>query len=185
MACCVALAIVLACIRTAKARVLGREPVEDLFPPAAAWSSERDALRPQREVRPAAVGAAIGRHLAATVLAYALLIHLLAATHLAHVASDGFGGWVVRDAVFVAVAFALLILGRRRTATGSALAGAGVLWFALGVIDMHVFAEFKFSSVPLVLDAAFHLSGWWLAVVAAGVTVVQRRQDPILIGAVA
>lgn len=185
MACCVALAIVLASLRTVGARVLGREPVEELFPPAATWRSGRDVVRAPREVRPAAVGTAIGRPLAATVLVYALLIHVLAGTNLAEVAVAGIGGWVARDAVLVAAAFAVLILGRRRTDTAPALVGVGALWFVLGLLDMHALAAFEFNAVPLVLDVAFHLSGWWLAIAAAAVAVVQRRQDALPIGATA
>ena len=185
MACCAALAIVLAFMRTAWARVLGRDPVQETFPPAAIWRSGRDVRRPIREVPAPIAGTAIGRPLAATLFAYALLIHLLASAGLAHVDPSEIGGWVVRDAALGAVALGLLVLGRRRTATAVALVGVGALWFALGVVDMHVLTGFEFHAVPLVLDAAFHLSGWWLAVAAAGVAFVQRRQDVVTIGAVA
>ena len=183
MACCAALAIVLALVRTAWARILGRQPGEEVFPPAATWRSGRAVGRPRIEADPTAVGTAIGRPLAATVLAYALFIHLLAATDLAQVDPSGYVGWVVRDAVLAALAIGLLILGRHRMATASALVAVGALWFALGVVDMHVLAAFEFSAVPLALDAAFHLSGWWLAVAAAGVAVEQRRHEAVPIGA--
>ena len=185
MACCAALAMVLAFVRTAWARVLGRGPVEDMFPPAGTWRSSRDFARPTREVPIAVAGSAIGRSLAATVVAYLLLIHLLVAMGLGQVAQSGIGGWVARDAALAAVALGLLAVGRRRTAVASGLVGVGALWFALGVIDMHVFYGFEFRAVPLALDVAFHLSGWWLAVAAAGVALVQRRQDVVPIGAVA
>lgn len=185
MACCAALAIVLAVLRTAWARVLGSDPVEETFPPAAAWRSGRDVVRPIREVSAPITGTAIGRPLAATVLAYALLIHLLASAGLARVETAGIGGWLLRDAALAAAMTAVLVLGRRRTATALALVGVGALWFALGVVDMHVLSGFEFQAVPLVLDAAFHLSGWWLAVAAAGVAFVQRRQDVVPIGAAA
>ena len=185
MACCAALTIVLAFVRTAWARVLGRGPVEDMFPPAGTWRSSRDFARPTREVPVAVAGSAIGRPLAVTVLAYLLLTHLLVAMDLAQVGQSGIGGWVARDAALAAVALGLLVVGRRRTAVASGLVGVGALWFALGVIDMHVFDGFEFRAVPLALDAAFHLSGWWLAVAAAGVALVQRRQDVVPIGAVA
>ena len=185
MACCAALAIVLAFVRTIWARVLGRGPVEETFPPAAMWRSGRDVGRPMLEVSASIAGTATGRPLAATVLAYGLLIHVLASAGLARVEPAGIGSWVVRDGALVAVAIGLLILCRRRTATAPALACVGALWFALGVVDMHVLTGFEFHAVPLVLDAAFHLSGWWLAVAAAGVAFVQRRQDVVPIGAVA
>jgi hypothetical protein len=185
MACCAALAIVLAVMRTGWAWILGRGAVEETFPPAAAWRSGREVGSPIREVSAPFAGTAIGRPLAATVLAYALLIHLLASAGLAQVDPPDIGGWVVRDAALVALALALLVLGRRRTATALALVGVGALWFGLGVVDMHVLSGFEFHAVPLVLDAAFHLSGWWLAVAAAGVALVQRRQDVVPIGAVA
>jgi hypothetical protein len=57
-----------------------------------------------------------------------------------------------------------------------------VVWFVLGVIDMHVIGGFEFRAIPPVLDLAFHLSGWWLAVAAAGVAVVQRRQRAFPMG---
>ena len=123
--------------------------------------------------------------MAAAVLAYALLIHLLVGSGLARVEPTGVASWVVRDAVLGVVAIGLLILGRHRMATASALVVVGALWFALGVIDMHIFAGFEFRAVPLVFDVAFHLSGWWVAVAAAGVALVQRRQDLVPIGAVA
>ena len=185
MACCAALAIILAFVRTAWARVLGRDPVEEAFPPAATWRSGRDFGRPGPEVAAPIAGTAIGRSLATTVLAYALLIHLLASAGLAQVHSSEIGGWVVRDSALAAVAVGFLVLGRRRTVTAPTLVGVGALWFALGVVDMHVLTGFEFHAVPFVLDAAFHLSGWWLAVAAAGVAVVQRRQDVTPIGAVA
>jgi len=185
MACCAALAIVLAAMRTGRAWILGRGPVEETFPPAAAWRSGRDLGRPIHDVSAPIAGTAIGRPLAATVLAYALLIHLLASAGLAEVDPPENGGWVVRDAALVAVALGLLVLGRRRTATAPALVGVGALWFALGVVDMHVLTGFEFHAVPLVLDAAFHLSGWWLAVASAGVALVQRRQDVVPIGVAA
>ena len=185
MACCAALAIILAFVRTAWGWVLGRGPVEETFPPAAIWRSGRDPKAPIREASAAVDAMPIGRPLAATMLAYGLLIHLLALTGMAQVQPAGIGGWVIRDAVVAAVLLSLLVLGRRRTATATALVGVGALWFALGVIDMHVFDGFEFHAVPLVLDAVFHLSGWWLAVAAAGVAVVQRRQDVTPIGAVA
>ena len=185
MACCAALAIVLAIVRTGWSRVLGRDPVEETFPPAAAWRSGRDVGRRIRAVPAPIAGTLIGRPLAVTVLAYALLIHLLASAGLARVEPVGISGWVVRDAALVALAVGLLVLGRRRTATAVALVGVGALWFALGVVDMHVVTGFEFHAVPLVLDAAFHLSGWWLAVAATGVAFVQRRQDVVRIGAVA
>ena len=176
MACCAALAIVVAGLRTIWARMLGRDPVEETFPPAAAWRSGRDVVRPNREVCAPVVGTAIGRPLAATVFAYALLIHLLASAGLARIETAGIGGWFVRDAALAAVMAAVLVLGRRRTATALALVGVGALWFALGVIDMHIFAGFEFQAGLLALDAGFHLSGWWLAMAAAGAAVAQRRQ---------
>lgn len=185
MACCAALALVLAFVRTAWARVLGRDPAEDKFPPAASWRSGRAIVRPIREEPAAVAGPVIGRALAATVLAYLLLTHLLVALDLARIALPGIGGWAARDAAFAAVATGFLVLGRHRAATAPALVGVGALWFALGVIDMHVFAGFEFGAGALALDAAFHLSGWWLAVAATGVAVVQRRQDNIPIGVVA
>jgi hypothetical protein len=185
MACCAALAIVLAFVRMVWARVLGRGPVEELFPPAAAWRSGSSMMRPTPSVPAAHKGTAIGRPLMVTVLAYILLIHLLAASGLAQVDPVGSVGWIVRDAVLAVVAFGLLLAGRRRVATAPALVGVGALWFALGVLDMHLFAGFEFDAIPLVLDTAFHLSGWWLAMAAAGVAVVQRRQETLLIGVTA
>jgi len=185
MACCAALAIVLAFLRTVWSRMLGRAPAEDIFPPAATWRSSRDLGRPTRQVPVAVIGPAIGRPLAATVLAYALLVHLFVAMDMAQVDQSGISGWVARDVVLAAVAIGLLLLGRHRMAVAPALVGVGAVWFALGVIDMHVFTGFEVRAVPLVLDVAFHLSGWWLAVAAAGVALVQRRQGIVSIGALA
>jgi len=136
-------------------------------------------------MRSAVTGTPIGRPLAATVLAYALLIHLLVGTGLAQVDPSGIRGWVVRDAVLAAVGIGLVVLGSHRTSTATALMDVGALWFGLGLVDMHAFAGFEFTAVPLVLDVAFHLSGWWLAIAAAGVAVVQRRQEALPIGAAA
>jgi hypothetical protein len=185
MACCAALAFVLAAVRTSWSRLLGRPPMEDLFPPAATWQSGRDLARPLRATPVTTVGTPLGRPLAATVFAYAVLIHLLVATGLARVEPAELAGWAVRDGVLAAAAIGLLELGRRRTATAPALVGVGVVWFLLGILDMHVFAGFEFRPVPLVLDLAFHLSGWWLAIAAAGIALVQRRQNVIPIGAAA
>lgn len=185
MACCAALAIVLAFVRTVWARALGREPVEELFPPAASWSSGSSIARPTPSASEARTGTAIGHPLVATVLAYILLIHVLTASGLVQVNPSGILGWIVRDAVLAVVAVGLLLRGRRRVATAPALVAVGALWFALGVIDMHLFAGFEFASVPLALDAAFHLSGWWLAIAAAGVAVAQRHEETFPIGATA
>lgn len=185
MACCAALAIVLAFVRAMWARVLGREPMQELFPPAASWSSGSSIARPTPSASEARRGTAIGRLLGATVLAYVLLIHVLAASGLAQVNQPGSVGWIGRDAVLAVVAVGLLLLGRRRVATAPALVAVGALWFALGVIDMHLFAGFEFASIPLALDAAFHLSGWWLAISAGGVALVQRREETFPIGATA
>jgi hypothetical protein len=181
MACCAALAVVFAVVRGAWARILGRGPVEEMFPPAATWRPGVDAVEP-RDASAAVTGTVIGGPLAATVLAYALLVHLLVSTGLAQIDSSG---WFVRDAVLTAIAVSLLVLGRRRTATASALVGVGALWFALGVTDMHVFGGFEFRAVPPALDAAFHLSGWWLIVAAAGVSVAQRRAHIVPVGSAA
>jgi hypothetical protein len=185
MACCAALAFVLAFVRTAWGRLLGRAPVEDLFPPAATWRSGGELGRPSSAIPALGAARAIGRPLAATVLAYAVLVHLLAAAGLARVEPTGLAGWVVRDSILAAAALGLVVLGRRRTAPAPALVGVGALWFLLGILDMHVLAGFEFRTVPLVLDAAFHLSGWWLAIAATAIVLVQRRQNVIPIGAAA
>jgi hypothetical protein len=185
MACCAALAVVLAALRTAWARILGRDPVEEAFPPAATWRSGQDAGQTVRTVTAGNTGLVIGGPLATTALAYALLTHLLVTTGLATIEPTGAAGWYARDAVLAAFAVSLLVLGRRRTATASALVSVGAVWFALGVIDMHVFGGFEFRAVPLALDAAFHLSGWWLMVAAAGVAVGQRRAAVVSVGSAA
>ncbi|HUP99817.1 MAG TPA: hypothetical protein VM093_05095 [Aeromicrobium sp.] len=153
-----------------------------MFPLAATWRPGADAVEPVRDASAAVVGTVIGGPLAATVLAYALLVHLLVSTGLAQIDPSG---WIERDALLAAVAVGLLVFGRRRTATASALVGVGALWFALGVTDMHVFGGFEFRAVPLALDAAFHLSGWWLLIAAAGVSVAQRRADIVPAGSAA
>jgi hypothetical protein len=184
MACCAALAVVFAAMRAAWARILGRGPVEEMFPPAATWRPGAGAVEP-RDASAAVAGTVIGGPLAATVLAYAVLVHLLVSTGLAQIDPSGTAGWIVRDAVLAAVAAGLLVFGRRRTAMASAWVGVGALWFGLGVTDMHVLGGFEFRTVPLVVDAAFHLSGWWLLVAAAGVAVAQRRADIVPAGSAA
>ena len=184
MACCAALAIVFAAVRAAWSRLTGRELVDGAFPPAATWGANRGVVSSVRESLDPPPGISLGPALGATVLAYGSLIHLLAATGFAHVQPSGDVGWLVRDAVLGTVIVGLLAI-RRRTATASTLVGVGALWFALGAVDMHVLGGFEFRSVPLVLDAAFHLSGWWLMVAAAGVVIVQRRQLTLPVGSVA
>lgn len=183
MACCAALAIVLAAVRAAWSRLTGRELVDGAFPPAATWGANREASSTREPLGPTP-GISLGPVFGATVLAYGSLIHLLAATGLAHVQPSGNAGWLVRDAVLGAAIVGLLAV-RRRTAMASALVGVGALWFALGAVDMHVLGAFEFRAVPLVLDTAFHLSGWWLMVAAAGVAIVQRRQVMLPVGSVA
>jgi hypothetical protein len=184
MACCAALAIVLAAVRAAWSRLSGRELVDGAFPPAATWAANRGTAASAREQLDPPPGTLLGLALGATVLAYGALIHLLAATDFAHVQTSGTAGWFVRDAV-LGVAIVGLLTVRRRIATPSALVGVGALWFALGVVDMHLLGAFEFRAVPLVLDTAFHLSGWWLMVAAAGVAIVQRRQVMLPVGSVA
>ncbi len=181
MACCAAIAFVFAVVRTVWSRILGRDPVEAGFPPGATWRAGA-AASPVTQFG-AVVGTSLGGPLAATVLAYALLVHVLVAVGVAELASAS--GWLGRDAVLGGVALALLSAGRRRMPTASMLVSAGLLWFGLGVIDMHVFSAFEFRTVPLALDLAFHLSGWWLAIAAAGIVVVQRRTDPFPLGDIA
>lgn len=44
---------------------------------------------------------------------------------------------------------------------------AGLAWFALGLVGMHVLGWFSWAQESLLTDTAFHASGLWLA--AAGV----------------
>ncbi len=175
MACCAALAIVLAAVRAAWSRLTGHELVDGAFPPAATWGANHGAAASAPEQLDPPPGMSLGPAFGATVLAYGSLIHLFAATELAHVQASGNAGWLVRDAVLGVASVGLLAV-RRRTATASALVCVGALWFALGAVDMHLLEAFEFRAVPLVLDAAFHLSGWWLIAAAASVAIVQRRQ---------
>ena len=174
MACCAAVAIVLAAVRAAWSRLTGRELVDGAFPPAARWSAGRAAEPPSREPLDPVHRISLGPALGATVLAYGLLIHLLAATGLAYAATSG-ASWFARDAVLGVVVVSLLAV-RRRTTTASALVAVGAVWFALGAVDMHALGGFEFRAIPVVFDIAFHLSGWWLMVAAAGIAIVQRRQ---------
>ena len=121
MACCAALAFALAFVRTAWGRLLGRAPAEDVFPPAATWRSGAEVRRSPRVIPAVDAGTAIGRPLAATVFAYAVLAHLLVAAGLTRVEPSGVAGWAMRDSVLAAAAIGLLLLGRRRTATAPAL----------------------------------------------------------------
>jgi hypothetical protein len=178
MACCAAIAFVFAVVRTAWSRILGRGPVAEEFPPGATWRAATvvaPAAAPKAVVR-----ASLGGTLAVTVLAYGLLVHLLVAAGLAELGSVG--GWLLRDAVLGCVALILMLVGRGRAPTASVLVAAGLLWFAVGVADMHAFSAFEFRTVPLALDLAFHLSGWWLAIAAAAIVVVQRRTDTFPLG---
>jgi hypothetical protein len=177
MACCAALAIVLAGLRSAWALLTGGGPVEDGFPPPASWGVGRDApatIRPEARAR---AGMTLGPILGTTVLGYGALVHVLAATGLARVEPS----WLVRDAVLGVTMIALLAV-RRAVPTTTALMLAGGLWFVLGAVDMHVLGRFEFDAVPLALDAAFHLSGAWLAVAAAAVAVAQRRPSALPMG---
>ena len=184
MACCAALAIVFAAVRTAWGWLLGRAPAVDAFPPGAQWGT---TARPEPTLSLAAgtqPGVQIGRPLAATVIVYGLLLHVLASSGLADVQAVAGVGWLPRDAGLAVVAVGVLALGRRFMSPASALVGVGALWFSLGVVDMHLLGGFEFQAAPVALDAAFHLSGWWLMVAAGAVAALQRRQDTVLLGTV-
>ena len=180
MACCVAIACVFAAVRAAWAWILGRNPVGEVFPPAATWRSGRAAGMPARDTSSSTSGLVaeipVGHPLAAAVVVYALLVHLLVATG----AARNVDSWLTRDAVLLGLATVLIGVARRPMSMPSALVCVGALWFALGMVDMHVLSGVEIPS--LIVDAAFHLSGWWLAVAAAGVLVVERRAESVPVG---
>ena len=184
MACCVAIACVVAAVRAAWAWILGRDPVEEVFPPAATWRSGRVAGMPAPNTSFPTSGpiaeTPIGRPLAATVVVYALLIHLLVATGAARIDESMPGGWLARDAVLLGLAVVLMGVASRPMSMPSALVCVGAFWFVLGMVDMHVASGVEIPS--LIVDAAFHLSGWWLAVAAAGVLIVERRAETTPLG---
>ncbi|HJR90247.1 MAG TPA: hypothetical protein VJ782_08850 [Aeromicrobium sp.] len=179
-----AIACVVAAVRAAWAWILGRDPAEEVFPPAATWRSGRVAGMPAPNTSFPTSGpiaeTPIGRPLAATVVVYALLIHLLVATGAARIDESMPGGWLARDAVLLGLAVVLMGVASRPMSMPSALVCVGAFWFVLGMVDMHVASGVEIPS--LIVDAAFHLSGWWLAVAAAGVLIVERRAETTPLG---
>jgi len=74
-------------------------------------------------------------------------------------------------------ALALDLPAVRATSTtrsaGRALVGAGLAWFALGVVGMHVFGWFAWAEGSLLTDTAFHSSGLWAAATGAALMAVK------------
>ena len=56
---------------------------------------------------------------------------------------------------------------------GGTLVTAGLAWFAVGLVGMHVLGWFTWAEGSMLSDAAFHSSGLWLA--AAGGAVLAVR----------
>lgn len=193
MLCCIAVAFVIGSIRQGWRTVTLRGEASSTTPlPPPARRPQPGAAplapppRPQRTRRESDVltparAALELRFAAAGIVLYAGAVAVL----LAFGAADGgaaAAGWVMRDALLVAlVVIALLVArswagsepsphGRERLAC--ALMGAGAVWLELGILDQHFFGLFEIAHGSLAWDAVFHgggaaafVAGWALLVV--------------------
>lgn len=55
----------------------------------------------------------------------------------------------------------------------TALVVAGLAWFVVGVVGMHVLGWFAWAEGSLLTDTAFHSSGLWAAAVGAALLAVK------------
>jgi hypothetical protein len=77
--------------------------------------------------------------------------------------------WLARD-IILALILAILLI----RPSGS-LISAGLLWFALGVADMHVFGLITLPHDRWLIDVIFHASGIWVATAALALLAWRKR----------
>lgn len=69
------------------------------------------------------------------------------------------------------------VVQRRRDArqVGHQLVVVGLLWFAFGMVGMHLFGWFDWAHASVLADVVFHASGIWVATAGLAVIAFQRR----------
>ncbi len=108
--------------------------------------------------------------------------------------------WLMRDALFVLLMAASLLVARHwsygrsplagRERLACALMGVGAIWLELGILDQHLFGLFAIAHGSLAWDLAFHgigmlafLAGWALLLTATSVAPASTIKGPHLRGA--
>lgn len=207
MLCCIAVAFVIGVVRQGwRSLTFTDEPGPAApLPPRARRPQPGAALAPvdappatrsrwESDVLTRARAALELRFAAAGIVLYAGAVALL----LAVGAADGgaaAAGWVMRDALLVALAVAALLVARSwrgsepsphgRERLACALMGAGAVWLELGILDQHLFGLFEIAHGSLAWDAVFHgggaaafVAGWALLVIDDGVRRQAWRHPP-------
>ena len=64
---------------------------------------------------------------------------------------------------------------RKRPRFGATVVFAGITWFLLGIVGMHVLGWFAWAQTSALLDVAFHSSGLWVAALGASLVMLQRQ----------
>lgn len=168
MGCCLAVAFLMSLVRRVWITVAPRSAVRSApFATPAVRMGPNPAARPtprvvipesqQRTARP--------RILAATLLAYVATVQALA---WLDVMVDAGRPWLARDITLALILAAVLIR------PAGSLISAGLLWFALGVADMHLFGVVALPHSQWLVDVVFHASGIWVA--TAGVALLTWRK---------
>ncbi len=172
MGCCLAVAFLMSLVRRAWITVVPRSAVESApFAPAAARPGPNPAASPMpRVVTPEPrQREAKRRILAATLLAYVAAVEALV---WLDVMVDSGRTWLVRDLTLALILAALLIR------PAGSMVSAGLLWFALGVADMHLFDVIALPHDRWLIDVAFHASGFWVATSGVALLWWRKRATP-------
>jgi hypothetical protein len=181
MLCCLVAGSLMAMVFRFRMWLTRRRPGSlDLFAPPARRSARGEPLATHVPAPPRSPRGRDHRTLcasAAGVLIYVVLTAGLLRTGLAHSMADT-TTWAERTTVWLAIATALSALAWRRSVGrrsspvplrehfGCALAGIGVVWFALGVADIHLFRAFALGpqsahAAHAAMLAHHHGSLWW------------------------
>lgn len=177
MLCCLVAGSVMAVVFRIRLWLTRRRPRSlDQFAPPARRSAAGEALPPRAPTNPRTPSGRGHRALsaiAAGMLSYLAVIAGLLSTGLAHSTADT-TMWAVRTTLWLTAAATLCplawrqSLGRQtraitvRERVGGALAGIGLAWFVLGVVDMHLFGAFALGAHSAHgAMTAHHVSTWW------------------------
>ena len=172
MGCCLAVAFLMSLVRRVWLTIVPQSPAESaLFATPAVRMGPSPADRPLPQVVRAESRQRVAkpRILAATLLAYVATVQALV---WLDVMIDAGRPWLTRDIILALILAVLLIR------PAGSLISAGLLWFALGVADMHLFGVIALPHSRWLIDVVFHASGIWVA--TAGVALLAWRKRATL-----
>ncbi len=136
--------------------------------------------------RPTRAGVSALRVFALRGVAYAIAAYVVSVAVLvvggAASKSAGEGWWILRTVLFALVAAVALLAARgadgvvirggELTRLGAAMLGGGLIWLALGELDMHVFGLFEFTDHSI--HTLFHGAGEVAALVGIALACAPR-----------